>query len=76
VLDVFDRILFDGDGRVSYHFVLVDYLCRPCGGVLRAGSDVSDVTLANPSTLESFGMTVKAQVVIAKAVQIATVQGA
>jgi 8-oxo-dGTP diphosphatase len=74
VVEVFDRILFDGDGRVSYHFVLVDYLCRPCGGVLRAGSDVSDVALANPFDLAPFAITVKAQGVIAKAVQMAATQ--
>jgi 8-oxo-dGTP diphosphatase len=74
VVDVFDRILFDGDRRVSYHFVLVDYLCRPCGGVLRAGSDVSDVALANPSDLARFAMTVKAQVVIARAMRMAAAQ--
>src|SRR5690606_15931260 len=29
VVEVFDRIQRDEDGRVRYHFVLVDYLCRP-----------------------------------------------
>ena len=71
VVDVFDRILFDREGRVAYHFVLVDYLCRPCGGMLRAGSDVSDVTLANASDLATFALTAKAQVVIDRAVQMA-----
>ena len=33
---------------VRYHFVLVDYLCRVRGGTLAAGSDVADVTLADP----------------------------
>ena len=42
VVEVFDRILLDDDGRVRYHFVLVDYLCRPSGGTLAAGSDVGD----------------------------------
>ena len=40
VVEVFDRILLDAQGRVQYHFVLVDYLCRPVGGHLQAGSDV------------------------------------
>ena len=42
VVEVFDRILLDAEGRVQYHFVLVDYLCRPIGGHLLAGSDVDD----------------------------------
>ena len=40
VLEVFDRIIRDADGRVEYHYVLVDYLCWPIGGALQAGSDV------------------------------------
>jgi len=34
VVEVFDRNLVDEAGRVRYHFVLVDYLCRPVGGRL------------------------------------------
>ena len=37
-----------GTGRqVRYHFVLLDYLCTGFGGVLRAGSDASDVKWVN-----------------------------
>ncbi len=51
VVEVFDRILLDAEGRVQYHFVLVDYLCRPIGGHLLAGSDVDDGVWAAPSDL-------------------------
>ena len=47
VVEVFDRILLDAGGRVQYHFVLVDYLCRPIGGQLQAGSDVDDAVWAS-----------------------------
>lgn len=43
VLDVFDSIFTDALGRTQYHYVLIDYLCRPVSGEARAGSDVSDV---------------------------------
>ena len=43
LLGVFDRILRHADGRVQYHYVLVDFLCRPAGGELRAASDAADV---------------------------------
>jgi len=42
VLDVFDSIFPDSEGRTQYHYVLIDFLCRPAGGELRAGSDVSE----------------------------------
>jgi 8-oxo-dGTP diphosphatase len=54
VIEVFDRIVRDDDGRVRFHYVLVDYLCRPVGGVLAAGSDVADAVLVHPSDLGQF----------------------
>ena len=36
VIEVFDRITRDAEGRVLYHYVLVDYLCWPSGGTLQA----------------------------------------
>ncbi len=40
---VLDRITRDQWDRVQYHYVLVDYVCRPAGGTLKAGSDITDV---------------------------------
>ena len=70
IVEVFDRILLDADGRVQYHFVLIDYLCRPTGGVLAAGSDVSDVVMVDPEKLQPYGLTAKALDVIDKAVRL------
>jgi ADP-ribose pyrophosphatase YjhB (NUDIX family) len=67
VIEVFDRILVDEDGKVRYHFVLVDYLCRPRGGDLRAGSDVADVALALPGELAQFRVTDKVHDVVRRA---------
>ena len=41
LLDVIDLIEEDGD-RVKYHYSLVDYLAKPVGGTLQAGSDATD----------------------------------
>ena len=49
------------------HFVLIDYLCRPVGGCLAHGSDVSAVTLADPHDLGRYELTPKAAGVIASA---------
>ena len=32
LVEVFDRVHRDADGRVRYHFVIVDYLCTRAGG--------------------------------------------
>jgi 8-oxo-dGTP diphosphatase len=71
VIEVFDRITRDESGRVRYHFVLVDYLCWPVGGELRAGSDVDDAILADPGQLARFGLTMKATAVIERALDLA-----
>ena len=69
-IDVFDRIMRDADGGVRYHFVLVDYLCRPIGGELRSGTDASEVTLAAPDLLEGYRLSDKAIDVIRKGMEL------
>jgi len=64
VVEVFDRILVDEDGRVRYHFVLIDSLCRPRGGRLAAGTDVSDVMVVDPAAIGPYRLTEKATDVI------------
>ena len=51
VLDVFDSIFTDSDGRTQYHYVLIDFLCHPLAGEAIAGSDVSDVLWVTESDL-------------------------
>ncbi len=55
VLDVFDSIFTDALGRTQYHYVLIDYLCRPLSGEARAGSDVSDVRWVSCRCPASYG---------------------
>lgn len=43
MLGVYERIILSDDGRVRYHYVLIDFLCRPVGGELKAGSDAAEV---------------------------------
>jgi ADP-ribose pyrophosphatase YjhB (NUDIX family)/ketosteroid isomerase-like protein len=69
-VETFDRILVDDARRVRFHFVLIDYLCRPVGGQLAHGSDVTDVGLADPADLERYGLTTKAAEVIGKALRM------
>jgi ADP-ribose pyrophosphatase YjhB (NUDIX family) len=43
ILEIFERIMRDREGRPEYHYVLADYICRVTGGVAQAGDDVSRV---------------------------------
>jgi ADP-ribose pyrophosphatase YjhB (NUDIX family) len=56
-----DHIVRDEGGEVLYHYVIVDYLARPIGGALRAGSDVRDARWATLADVEALQMTAKAQ---------------
>ena len=42
VCGVLDRVVRDGNGRVRYHWVLVDFLAVARGGTLCAGDDAAD----------------------------------
>jgi len=56
LLGVFDRVLRDTGGRVQYHYVLVDFLCRPVGGELRAASDAAEVRWFTPEELPGLSL--------------------
>jgi 8-oxo-dGTP diphosphatase len=71
VIEVLDRITHDDEGKVLYHFVLIDYLCWPVGGELCAGSDVAEAVLAEPSELAQYQLTEKALSVIERALEMA-----
>ncbi len=55
VVEVFDRVHRLED-RVQYHFVIVDYLCTPIGGTLRAGDDALEVAWAGPDEIARYGI--------------------
>ena len=67
VVDVFDRITRDDDGRVRFHYVLVDFLCRVRAGVPAPGSDVAEVVLAGPDELARYELTPKTLDVVSRA---------
>ena len=68
VIEVVDRILVGEDGRVAYHFVVVDYLCRAVSGTLAASSDVDAAIGVEPAKLEPYDLTDAVKRVIARAV--------
>jgi 8-oxo-dGTP diphosphatase len=43
MLGVYERVIPGDDGRIRYHYVLIDFLCQPLSGDLKAASDAADV---------------------------------
>lgn len=48
LLGVFERIVPDAEGRTSYHYVLIDFLCQTISGELCAGHDACDAKWFTP----------------------------
>jgi len=71
VLEVFDSIFTDTLGRTQYHYVLIDYLCRPLGAEARAGSDVSDVRWVSADALPAMDLRESIQQVVRKGLKLA-----
>jgi len=57
LVGVVDRIVRDADGRVRYHYVLLDYLATPAAGSARAGSDAQAVRWCEPGALGGLDVT-------------------
>jgi ADP-ribose pyrophosphatase YjhB (NUDIX family) len=66
VVEVVEHITRDPDGRVDYHYVIVDVLCRVSGGTLAAASDAEAVAEVEPPALAGYGLTERAMSVIAR----------
>jgi 8-oxo-dGTP diphosphatase len=66
-VEVFERILPDEAGRILYHYILIDYLCRVLGGDLRAGSDALEADWYSLSGIDQLELTPGTGPVIYKA---------
>jgi len=71
VVEVLDRIEHAADGRVEYHFVIIDYVCYASSVALRCGSDAEDAAWVDREGLASYRITEKATSVIDKALRLA-----
>ncbi len=69
VIEIFERIMRDAQGRAEYHYVLVDYLCRVAGGVLEACDDASRAEWVRRDRLHALRITEGTLPVIEKAFQ-------
>jgi 8-oxo-dGTP diphosphatase len=71
VIEVFERISLDAEGKPVYHYVVLDHFCELVRGEARAGSDVTDVAWVSEVDLEKYSLTPSATRVIQKAFRIA-----
>jgi 8-oxo-dGTP diphosphatase len=53
---VLERIFPDPDGRIAYHYVLVDFLCEYLDGALTAGSDITAAQFVSLNDIHDFDL--------------------
>ena len=68
---VFEPMQHDEDGRLRFHYVVVDYLARYVTGEPRAGDDADDARWVDLDALERLPMRKETREVIWKAVEMA-----
>lgn len=66
MLGVYERVIRNEDGRVRYHYVLIDFLCRRVSGDLKAGSDAADVRWFTRGELPALNLAYDASDVVQK----------
>jgi mutator protein MutT len=71
VVEVLDRVQFDAGGRVEYHYVIIDYLCRAWTDRVAHGSDVEAVRWVKVADLGVHGVSPQAVAVVQKALELA-----
>jgi 8-oxo-dGTP diphosphatase len=70
LIEVLDRVHRSSDGRVEYHFVLLDYRCTVLSGVLTHGSDASDACWVSPDDLPKYKLSDSAIRVVTRALEL------
>jgi 8-oxo-dGTP diphosphatase len=67
LVEIFERIIPDAQGRILYHYVLLDYWCGRQGGQLKAQSDAADAGFFPVGSLNTMNLPRETEEVILKA---------
>ena len=69
-VEVVERILPDAAGELEYHYILIDYLCEPTGGVLQAADDAAEAAWVDREALDEYRITPGTTEVISRAFEV------
>ena len=72
LVDVVDSIIPDVEGKIKYHYTLVDYMGQWQSGESRPGDDAKEVRWVRLNELSSYSLLVKTMKIIQKAVAMNT----
>jgi len=57
LIDVVNNVTLDEDGRIKYHFLIVDYFVKLKGGKLKAADDAAELRWVTFSEVENYDLT-------------------
>jgi len=57
LIDVISNIIRDENGRVKYHFVIIDYLVKVKGGTIKAADDAAELKWVSFDDVEKYDLT-------------------
>lgn len=70
LVEILDRVIYDDDLRVQYHYVLVDFLCTAAEAEPEVASDAEEARWFEFEELEGLDMTDSTLEVIEKALEL------
>ena len=70
IIETFDRVHRDDQGRIRYHFVIVDFVCWPTGGEAVPGSDADGVAWVTAQEIDSYQVNAHAKAVMLKGLEV------
>ncbi len=57
LLDVVDNVDMDEQGKIKYHYVIIDYLVEVISGDIEAASDAAELRLVRFGEVENYNLT-------------------
>ena len=70
IIETFDRVHRDEDGRIRYHFVIVDFVGWSASGEAVAGSDAEAVAWVTADEIDRYGVNAHAKAVILRGLKV------
>ena len=72
MIETFDRVHRDGEGRIRYHFVIVDFVCWSKEGEALAGSDAEAVAWVTAEQIDAYNVNEHARAIILRGLESST----
>jgi ADP-ribose pyrophosphatase YjhB (NUDIX family) len=66
LLHVANEVIKDDQGRIKYHFVLIDYLMRPLGDRITLNEESEEFAWFEPSSVENLNTTENTKMMVRK----------